>query len=133
MRLILVVLLFIPLLAISCIDKEFEKELNFIKIIKDNPNNITSVISASEFYDTTYFNFKKRNLSTIISYLESRKGELSIDCNYKTITIDNDTYKDAKIVSINEDKMDDSLMFIFIKVNNEIKLIDIFILVKNLY
>jgi phospholipid N-methyltransferase len=49
MRLILVVLLFIPLMAISCIDKEFESELKFVQSIIDYPEKMDSIIINSPF------------------------------------------------------------------------------------
>ena len=66
MRLILAVLLFIPLMAISCDDKEFQYELELIRQILVNPENMSDLIKNSALYDTTYLNISHKDFRTEI-------------------------------------------------------------------
>lgn len=130
MRLILVVLLFIPLMAISCIDKEFEKELKFVQSIINNPEEMKNIIEASEFYDSTFINLANEDFITEVNYLENKRSELTIDCYKKNITLDKEIFKDTKMVSIYHEGAEYSVIFIFSRIGKDFKLIKIMLLTK---
>jgi hypothetical protein len=85
MRLILVVLLFIPLLAISCIDKEFESELKFVQSIIDYPQKMDSIIKNSPFYNELEYNSKTKDFKYLSDVLTRNENAEIVNYCYSSL------------------------------------------------
>jgi hypothetical protein len=113
MRLIFFVLLFIPLITISCIDKKFEKELKLVESVLNNPDNIINIIRESELYHPHFFVLNKFKSIDIIQYLEVERSESEIECSIQTVNMNNIIFNNAKVVSIFQKKSENYLVFNF--------------------
>lgn len=82
---IILMLLAISLL-VSCKEKEFRAELNFVYNLIQNPDKADSILVNSEFYDKNiYVGFKFKNLDKNYKIIEAYYTATQIKC----VTVDN--------------------------------------------
>lgn len=120
-----IILLFL-LVLLSCDDKEFKKELEFVKQIAENPEKIQETIESSSFYDINEFYMCGFSYEAFKNYFKSIDKE-NVEI---TTTIGNAHHKGkringCKIIDIHGTNEQLSPSFTFKEINGKIIILNL--------